>query len=172
MKKVILTALFSIILASCSTDDSSELLNDAAAINENSDYAGRASAERPRPVGNACFETINTSTDVNWTGGLGGSAAVTFYAMPQGGVNGNFNVRLEIETLADCEDVNGPVTASYIAWSGNVTDPNVNTTAVTLQASDLPYECYRWRFVFERKATSQFIRGCTMASGWMEAPLF
>lgn len=175
MKKFILIPVLALLFASCSTDDISADLQEAGSVsNEETARAGSLPGTLPGydfPVHQgSCFTDAQGQVSLNLPNGLGGLPDITFRAITIGAGDAYYNVRLQIETLVDCEDIDlgtGTVNQFFV---GNLTNLDQNAPAITLKPYDLPADCYRWRFVIERKISGRF--QCTSYTPWYDAPLY
>lgn len=176
MKRLILLPVLALFFASCSTDDISSDVQEAQSVsNEESARAGSLPGTLPGydfPVNQGSCFTTNPEGQVslNFPNGLGGLPDITFKAIVSGAGSSYYNVRLEVETLVDCEDLNLGTGVSNIFYVGNLTNLDQNPPVITLKPYDLPADCYRWRFVIERKVASRF--QCISYTQWYDAPLY
>jgi hypothetical protein len=175
MRKLLLLPVLALLFASCSTDDlSSDLQQSQSVSNEETARAGSFPGTLPGydfPVNQgSCFNSAAGQVSINLPSGLGGMADITFRAITSGAGDAYYNVRLEIETLVDCEDLNLGTGAPNILYLGNLNNLDQNAPAITLKPYDLPADCYRWRFVIDRKISGRF--QCTSYTPWYDEPLY
>lgn len=165
MKRLLLLPVLALFISSCSTDD------DSLNLQTESSNTGRP-ASKDSVLGLDCVESITGAVFVNYPGGFGSDAQLAFVADATGGDAGTYMVRLEIETLSDCENIEEGNNDVTIAAGASVSNPNSNNVTLNVAASSLPANCYRWRFNFYRKAQNRLNPGCYSYSPWYEAPLF
>jgi hypothetical protein len=177
MKKLILLPLLALFIASCSTDDTDLLTSQqtAESINEASHArGGKTPVTTPEiylPVTvNGCFDHADAQVFVNYPDGFGSQPSITFAAQTQGSEeNSVYSVRLEVETLVDCEDLELGTGEVSVTSLGNMS-LNGNQPSITFETQNLPADCYRWRFVFQRAGAR--VIPCTSYTQWYDAPLY
>lgn len=161
MKKLLLLPVLFVTLFSCSNDDS-------VSYQDESNIVALASADRIEKPLNPCIADFSGYTMVNVEGGFG-NPVVEFYTFSTDGRKKKLSVTLEIETISDCEDVTTG-TGDVTTYSGGIINIIPNAKVVTLNTSQLPSECYRWRLVLNNAPGA--INSCTTVTDWYEAPLF
>lgn len=161
MKKLLLLPVLLVTLFSCSTDDSVSYQDESNAVNA-------ASAERIEKPLNPCIADFSGYTIINVEGGFG-NPVVEFYTFSTDGRKKKLSSYVEIETLSDCEDVNSG-TGMVTSFSGGIINLIPNNNIVTLNPSQLPSGCYRWRLVLTNAPGA--LSSCTSVTPWYEAPLF
>lgn len=176
MKKLILLPLLALFVASCSTDDissdvqESQLVTADEAANRAGGLQNTLPVIEPPIFENGCFNYADGEVTINLPGGLGSLPEITFHTQTYGAGSATYNVRLEIETLVDCEDLElgtGQIISPFV---GNFTNLDALSPSITLNATDLPADCYRWRFRFEKKNAGRY--PCTSYTLWYDAPLY
>lgn len=173
MKKLFLLPLIASFAVSCSTDDISTDLQESAFNGADKRAAGLILKGEDMPSGQTkpCSFDVTAEVLVNLPNGLGGVPDLIFKAYAPNADPQEFQVYLVIENLVDCEDLNagtGEFTAHFLGSLANV---NTNNPTKTLKPWDVPQDCYRWRFVIERRSTKIF-QGCSSYSPWYDAPLY
>lgn len=178
MKKFYLLPLLILFFASCSVDDSADILNqenttDAIAVTVNDSIASRVGADIQAVAAvSDCFKGLAGHINLDVSAGLNNPVINFISDAPAGAINPNwsFLVKVEIQQLSDCEDFNSN-TGSIITISNNTVYTNVVAThpAVAVLPSQLPV-CYKWRITLER--TGRLSPTCKSYSKWYDAPLF
>ncbi len=161
MKKLLLLPVFFVTLFSCSTDDSIAYQDEAGAVTA-------ASTQRIEKPVNPCIGDLSGYTIINVEGGFG-NPVVEFYTDSSDSRKKKLSAYLEIETLSDCEDITSG-TGNVTSYSGGIINLIPDNNIVTLDPSELPAECYRWRVVLTNAPGA--LSSCTTVSEWYEAPLF
>ncbi|MBY8962516.1 hypothetical protein KJK34_07100 [Flavobacterium sp. D11R37] len=160
-----LTAIF--LFASCSTDDNN--------------------AEGPRTksllIAQPCFNSISGTFAMDFADGLG-NPTLKFGATVQGlpvstgsGTSNNiYTMYLQLQPLADCEDMYSDSGAMISFSSAAFTGTSVPT--INLKPVNIPFMCYKWRVVISRVDAIIRVGGrnnsdtCTSVSEWYDAPLY
>ena len=120
-----------------------------------------------------CHKGLSSHVYVDVSSGLG-NPVVVFQAVVPSSVPSNFNFRLkvEIQPLSDCDDMNS-INGPSVLFGSNaiVSGGTINPPSVSVSPSQLP-SCYKWRLVYEGFTTSLTRPSCMSYTSWKEAPLF
>lgn len=162
MKKLLLLFVFAS-FAACSTDDNGlETQENAAA---GAQY--RAAAAMPD-----CNAGINGSMYIDVANGIQ-NPVVVFNVIINGSTKLYYKASVEIEMLADCEDVNSGSGDTTLYAMPGYTRALQNSLTLRLDGNVLPSEgCYRWRYVVEGCTNPKLSGTCITVSDWNESALF
>jgi hypothetical protein len=166
MKKLLLLPFLTFLTFACSTDND-ELENYNAAPQR-----VMASVLTPSQTSFGCFNNLGAHPYINTSQGLN-NATITFISeTPADANSGCYKVRVEIEELADCEDLSNG-TGAVKTFTTNTIFYNVGSNPPQISGINRneTFACYRWRMVFEGVARSS-ASGCASATPWYDAPLF
>ncbi|WP_154652602.1 hypothetical protein [Flavobacterium rivuli] len=177
MKKLYFLPLLMLFFASCSVDDSADIVNqqnatEATTFSVNDSIASRLGTTAQAATVSDCFKGLAGHINLDVSAGLNNPVINFVSDAPAGTINPNwsFLVKVEIQQLSDCEDFSSN-TGSVITISNSTVYTNVVAThpAVSVLPSQLP-ACYKWRITLER--TGKFAPVCKSYSSWYDAPLF
>lgn len=174
MKKILMLSLIALFFISCSTDDSADLLTQ-----ENSAdiaYSAKGSVGNGKTGGGeqpvvSCFSGLAAFTRIDVSAGLN-NPVINFTGSVPSTVSSNiaYNISVEIQGLADCEDFNLTSGLPIIfTSSGSYTNVYAVPPAISVLPNQLPV-CYKWRMIFER--ANSLTSPCKSVSQWYDAPLF
>jgi hypothetical protein len=178
MKKIYLLPLIALFFTACSVDDSADLLNQENATDVTysaKEAAATAAGGSTKPGGGdpiiPCFSGLTGYTTINVDGGLN-NPVINFVGNAPSTVSStaSYNVWVEVQGLADCEDFN--VTSGLpIFFYGSAPFTNVYAVrpVIAVQPNQVPV-CYKWRIIFERAYS--LTTPCKSISPWYDAPLF
>jgi len=177
MNKLYLLPLLMLFFASCSVDDSADIVNqqnttEATTFSVNDSIESRLGAIAQATTVSDCFKGLAGHINLDVSAGLNNPVINFISDAPAGTINPNwsFLVKVEIQQLSDCEDFSSN-TGSVTIISNNTVYTNVVAThpAVSVLPAQLP-ACYKWRITLER--TGKFAPVCKSYSSWYDAPLF
>jgi len=177
MNKLYILPILMLFFASCSVDDSADVLNQQNAaedttISVNDSIDSRLGENVQAAFVADCFKGLAAHINLDVSAGLNNPVINFISDAPAGTINPNwsFLVKLEIQQLSDCEDFSSN-TGAVITISNNTVYTNVVAThpAVSVLPSQLP-SCYKWRITLERNG--KFTPVCKSYSSWYDAPLF
>jgi len=167
MKKIMLLPLFLIFL-NCSADDNQvnpEQNTENSSVSEDKYKVFATSLP-------SCFN-LSATVAVDVSNGLG-NPVVVFTSSVNATVSASrkFKVKVEVQQLSDCDDMNSDLGAKVI-WgpASSLTNVNASPPTVSVAGSKLP-SCYKWRFVFEGVSETGRELICISNSPWYESPLF
>lgn len=170
MKKLVFLPFVMFLVFGCSSDSESlNLEEDASVVMSMSDGEDFEEKTLVKP----CFPGLSATVSVDVSNGLG-NPIVVFQSVVTSTIpsTSTFRVRVEVQPLSDCDDMNSISGASVLLGStalhSNIT---INDPSVPVQPSVLPL-CYKWRMVFEGMALGDKRPACTSVTPWYEAPLF
>ncbi|WP_297332881.1 hypothetical protein [Flavobacterium sp.] len=168
MKNLFLALTAILLFASCSTDDNS---------------AADGPKAKSLIVGQSCFNRISGTFAMDFSEGLGNPTlkfGAIVQALPASGgtatSNNIYAMYLQVQPLADCEDMNSDSGAMISFSSAPFTGTNVPT--INLKPVNIPFMCYKWRVVVTRVDATIRVDGrnnsdtCTSVSEWYDAPLY
>lgn len=171
MKKFFYLSALALVFASCSTDN--ELMNEEAVQISTIDEVAVKMMNTTTTT--SCINFLYGSHMIDVSQGINNPQVIFIADVPNGNASrpSKYTLSLEIQTLSDCEDLNSG-TGSITRYSMlNYSIPSVSDPSFTLQRSQLPSTCFRWRFVVEGfKVTSTSTTPCITESVWYEEPLF
>lgn len=178
MKKFLLLSVFTILFASCSTDDSTVFSNEnTKAIHESNPVNFVSDQDRNESMAGegACFAELTSHIYVDVSGGFT-NPQINFYA-DAGRTTFNskklkFRIKLEVQLLADCEDLTSG-TGSVTTFTRPTLATGMSTApAVIVNKAQLPGDCYRWRVIVQGLgAADESMMYCTSSTQWYDAPL-
>lgn len=171
MKKIMLLPLLAV-LFSCSVDDSTESLQNEVGTSSITDFNTVETILSAQSTLPSCFD-LTASVSVNVSGGLG-NPVVQFTSSVNATVSPTrkFKVKVEVQQLSDCDDMNSEIGGRVIWGPGSsVTNVNAVPPVVSVAGSKLPL-CYKWRFVFEGVSETGRELICVSYTPWYESPLF
>jgi hypothetical protein len=168
MKKILLLLVLGIGLASCTTENEEDFVQYGTVTSQKNN---ESQAPMRAPSLPSCFTSLTGSVHVDVSNGLG-NPIVVFTPTITGTVpyTAKFNVRVEVQPLSDCDDMNSN-TGSLLTFGPTGTVQNIifSPPSVSVLPGNMPI-CYKWRFVFE--GVSSLKTTCYSASVWYESPLF
>jgi|GEM_PF-1401464 len=178
MNKLYILPILMLFFASCSVDDSADIVNQqnsteatVRSVNDSIEEARLGATAQAGSVSD-CFKGLTSHINLDVSAGLNNPVINFISDAPAGAINPNwsFLVKLEIQQLSDCEDFSSN-TGSVITISNSTVYTNVVAThpAVSVLPAQLP-ACYKWRITLER--TGKFAPVCKSYSSWYDAPLF
>jgi len=173
MKNIYILPLLLLFFASCSVDDSADLLTQEPvnALTLTSEELARIGETGQSLISPDCFKVLSAHINLNVSAGLN-NPVINFVGDAPIGTSARLGyiVRVEVVALSDCDDLNSP-TGSVIILGNNTVFNNVGTIDPVVSAlpSQLPV-CYKWRITYER--VGAIITSCKSYSQWYEAPLF
>jgi len=178
MNKLYILPILMLFFASCSVDDSADIVNQqnsteatVLSVNDSIEEARLGATAQAGSVSD-CFKGLTSHINLDVSAGLNNPVINFISDAPAGTINPNwsFLVKVEIQQLSDCEDFNSN-TGSVITISNSTVYTNVVAThpAVSVLPAQLP-ACYKWRITLER--TGKFAPVCKSYSSWYDAPLF
>jgi len=172
MNKIYLLPLMLLFFASCSVDDSAELLNQqtVADTTVTLDAESRIAAAQAASLSD-CFKGLAAHINLDVSAGLN-NPVIDFIADAPITANPNWSylVKVEVQQLSDCEDFSS-TTGQAIIFANNTVYTNIYAShpEVSVAPSQLP-SCYKWRITLER--TGKLGSPCKSYSQWYDAPLF
>jgi len=171
MKKILLLTMLMLGALACSVEEETVQTAQQADV-----FYAKANTDNEQAFAAAtlpnCFTKFSADVYVDVSGGFG-NPVVVFVPVITGNVaiNAKFWVRVEVQPLSDCDDLNSN-TGALLTFGPSVPVQNVNSSppSVSVAPGSMPL-CYKWRFVFEGVGSGGKIT-CTNASRWQELPLF
>jgi len=168
MKKIVLLLTMTVGLFACSTDNEEDMVQYGDDILQKTNAESLATLTTP-----SCFTSLTGSVHVDVSNGIG-NPVVVFTPTVTGTVSATatFKVRVEIQPLSDCDDMNS-ITGTLLSFGplGTVQNVVASPPDVSILPSSLPL-CYKWRFVFEGITSPRRPAVCYSESVWYESPLF
>jgi hypothetical protein len=167
MKKIILLTMTMLGMLSCSVDNEENVQYNASATEK---AITEQEAELTTFGMQSCFTSLTADVSVN--GGLSNPTLVFTPAVTASiAFNAKFWVRVEIQPLSDCDNLNSN-SGSILSFGPATTVQNVVSSppSISVQPGSLPL-CYKWRFVFEGVNSGGTIT-CNSSTKWKAAPIF
>lgn len=170
MKKFLLLTLLAFVFTACSTDDSSTAWEDNATVS-NVNMKDMFSDENP------CFAGVGPGLTIDLADGIDNPVLVFKADLKGSNTRENrrmkFLLSVEMQLLADCEDINVPQGTIV-----KITNPNYYTLlndtvkpTMSLLPSQMLTGCYRWRLVMDGY-TMDGEPTCSSTSRWKDAPVY
>jgi hypothetical protein len=170
MKKFFLLPLLALLFASCSTDNDEQVFNENAVTFSTVEPNANRNTMVTTPVN--CVAALSGNVMIDVSGGFTNPKVVFIADVAQGTTRAAINsytLSLEIQPLSDCENLSsGSGTVSRFSLY-NVSIPNTADPSISLLPSQLPSNCYRWRWVLQGGTLTA---PCTTVTPWYEEPLF
>lgn len=165
MKKLLLLPFFAFFAIACTTD-TEDLENYTA-----SPYKEMQSTKFSEPNTLSCFLGLGAHHYIDTTNGLN-NPTITFISETPSNIAGNYRVKVEIEELADCEDLDsGSGIVRVFSTGATYTNIGANPPQISGVRPADTFACYRWRMVFEGVNKYGAVT-CVTYSPWYDAPLF
>lgn len=164
MKKFLLLPILALFSVACSSD-TEELDNY-----ENNAFRAAAQTTAGRGKVSPCFSKVTAYPSLELQNDVIGTGTLSFISQPgsDAGTGGYF-VRVEVEQLSDCEDLNSGNGTVKVFTNGTIYyNVAANPPVVSGVSPADTFSCYRWRMVFQSTGSSP----CSVFSGWYDAPLF
>lgn len=166
--------VIALFFTACSADNDEMDTNtaDSAVLMNNVQVA----QDSDKPYYPDCFDSVSGTVAVDLSNGFT-NPIVDFTAHAVGGYGSakkSYTVTIQFQTLTDCEDINSD-SGNIISYSlaSQVRNPQLNPPTIAIVPSQLPEDCYKWRFVLESGIIgSSILPYCQTASPWYEAPIF
>jgi hypothetical protein len=167
MKKILLLLTVVMGLWSCSTDNEEDFVQYGYNVSQKANENEAAALSTT-----SCFTSVTGQVHVDVSNGIG-NPVVVFTSVVTGNVNvrSKYRVRLEVQPLTDCDDMNSDVGTLLIFSLGTIQNVVVLHPSISVLPANMPL-CYKWRFVFESIAGTPINSYCYSSSEWYESPLF
>lgn len=167
MKKILFVLLMAAGLGACSSDNDVDFAENDTVQKQNTEYESSVLSVP------SCFSALTGKVRVDVSNGIGNPVIVFTPVVPFGvSPTAKFKVRLEVQPLADCDDMNSNTgTLLTFGPAGTVQNVLLFPPSVSVMPASVPL-CYKWRFVFEGIESVKRDPICYSASIWYESPLF
>lgn len=168
MRKILLLLTVLIGFWGCSSDSEEDFVQYGDGVSQ----ASNEENETMVLSTTSCFTNVTGQVYVDVSNGIG-NPIVVFTSTVTGNVNvrSRFRVRLEVQSLSDCDDMNSETGSLLIFSLGTIQNVVASPPTISILPANMPL-CYKWRFVFESPAGTPISSYCYSASDWYESPLF
>jgi hypothetical protein len=152
----------------CSSDNEVDFVQYGDGVSQTSNVENETMALSTT----SCFTSVTGQVHVDVSNGIG-NPIVVFTSAVTGTVNvkTKFRVRVEVQPLGDCDDINSDTGTLLVFSLGTIQNVVSSPPSISVLPVNMPL-CYKWRFVFESPEGTSMSSYCYSESTWYESPLF